>query len=126
MTPAALSTPCAERSIRRRTHRDPQLRFKPDTTDQLETDVALRRHCTDGKVPSLTANLEFGRLWAAMQARMGAPGGLDRSHRRIAAIELVGSNIDCTMAYRRTSAHREGTVAEGVLPVVSNEFSAAL
>lgn len=127
MTCPALSTPCAERSISRHAPRDPQPHFKPETTHQPETDAALRPHCTDGEVPSLTANLEFCRLRAAMQARMGAPRGLDRSPRRIATTEPVYSNIECAMAYCGASARCEGTVAaEGALSVLSNEFSAAL
>ena len=78
-------------------------------------DCSLRPQCTEGRYRSLTANLELDRLRTAMQARLDAPGGLERYHRRIATVEPVFSNIESAMGYRRASSRREGTVVAGVL-----------
>jgi hypothetical protein len=62
-----------------------------------------------------------------MQARLDAPGGLDRYHRRIATVEPVFSNIESVMAYRRASSRREGTVvAEVLLKVLAHNISRLL
>lgn len=91
------------------------------------SDCPLRPQCTEGKTRSLTANLELDRLRAGMQARLDAPGGLDRYHRRIATVEPVFSNIESVMAYRRASSRREGTVvAEVLLKVLAHNISRLL
>jgi len=87
-------------------------------------DCSLRPQCTEGRYRSLTANLELDRLRTAMQARLTAPGGLDRYHRRIATVEPVFSNIESVMGYRRASSRHEGTVvAEVLLKVLAHNIS---
>lgn len=90
-------------------------------------DCPLRPQCTDGRYRSLTANLELDRLRAAMGARLDAPGGLERYHRRIATVEPVFSNIESVMGYRRVSSRFERTVvAEVLLKVLAHNISRLL
>lgn len=90
-------------------------------------ECSLRPQCTDGRYRSISANLELDRLRAAMQARLDAPGGLERYHRRIATVEPTFSNIESAMGYRRASSRREGTVvAEVLLKVLAHNVSRLL
>ena len=90
-------------------------------------DCSLKPQCTDGRYRSLSANLELDRLRAAMQARLDAPGGLERYHRRIATVEPTFSNLESVMGYRRASSRREGTVvAEVLLKVLAHNISRLL
>ncbi|MGH7288184.1 MAG: transposase [Myxococcota bacterium] len=90
-------------------------------------DCALRTNCTPGGIRSLYIDAEFDQLRAAMRARMDAPGGRERYHRRIATVEPVFSNLESTMGFRRASSRHEATVlAEVLLKVLAHNLSRLL
>lgn len=90
-------------------------------------DCPRRSQCTDGRSRTLVANLELDRLREAMQARLAAPGGEQRYHRRIATVEPVYSFIESTMGYRRASSRHEPTIlAEVLLKVLAHNVSRLL
>ena len=90
-------------------------------------DCALRTNCTPGATRALYIDAEFDQLRAAMCARMNAPGGRERYHRRIATVEPVFSNLESTMGYRRASSRHDATIlAEVLLKVLAHNVSRLL
>jgi transposase len=90
-------------------------------------DCALRSDCTEGRTRSLYIDAEFDQLRERMRARMDAPGGRERYHRRIATVEPVFSNLESTMGFRRASSRHEPTVlAEVLLKVLAHNVSRLL
>lgn len=83
--------------------------------------------CTPSKGRQLVVHWDYEKLRAFMLQRMSQQGALARYHQRMATVEPVFSSLEDTMAFRRVSSRREGTVhAEILLKLLAHNVSRLL
>jgi len=94
MPEPVLSPPPAERTIRRRTRRDPKPRFKPDITAQLDAVAGCPAlQVPDGHLARVVAEFVGGLDYSALEARYSSLGRHGYRPRHVLAVLVYGSLI---------------------------------